>query len=76
MMVGGLQTVVHYRLKKAPNPAEIFWSNIGVTAWRTLLSRIGTYSLTLLIICISLLVLLSLKFVQRELTKDEQESSV
>lgn len=71
MIINGEPIEVKYTLKKAPSPGEIFWSNIGMTAWKVFLSRLGTYSLTMLIIGISLGILLALKYAQLKLTQND-----
>ena len=74
---GGISEM--YKLKLASNPSDVIWENIGSSAWTTLKYRIVSYTVSLVLILVSLMILLGLKYFQRLMTvgkiKDSQDTA-
>lgn len=65
----------NYTLKRAANPSDINWQNLGVSAFDVLKSRVITYSISLLLLVISFCILLGLKLIQKSMAKKLREDS-
>ena len=58
-----------YTLKEATSPSDINWKNQGASACSMLVSRIGTFLLSLVMLAISFFLILGLKSIQKQMAE-------
>ena len=65
--VNNVEKVSNVSIRRAPDPNDILWENLGVSYSKKLKRRLITFSVTFLLLCLSFGAILGLKIAQYEL---------
>lgn len=68
--IQGIDRPIQFRMKQAPEPADILWHNLSATKCQKFCARIVTFFLTGVLIALGFGVVLGLKILQRSIGKN------